>query len=94
MTWDDGSIGEQAVHEREQLEAEIRDIVHDARLLVLVASDLREGSPDAIVRGITALPLEMDDEERATILLAFLETARRELDEMIASLTMGEQESS
>lgn len=87
--WDDGSIGDAAVHEREQREAEIRDIVHEARLLILIASPLAEGKPDAVVRGIAALPLEMSDDERAEVMLAFLTIARAEINEMIDKLTGG-----
>lgn len=87
--WDDGAIGDAAVHEREQLEAEIRDIVKECRLLFLIAAPLAEGHPDAVVRGIAALPVNMGDEERAKVMLTFLTTARGELDEMIDTLTGG-----
>lgn len=84
--WHDIVEGPAVVAERDQFEAELRDVISDARLLFVVAAPNRPGGPEIIVRGLYALPSVVGSSERLEDAMSFLAIARLELERMIGDL--------
>jgi hypothetical protein len=88
--WRDTVEGPAAVAERDQFEAELADLIREAKLLFVVAAPLRGGDgPEVSVRALYALSDEIDSVWRREATRAFLLVARDELDRALGELEEG-----
>lgn len=81
--WRDIAAGPAVVAERDQFEAELRDVVSESQLLFCVAAG---DSFDVCVRGLYALGDDIPDDERTDAIASFLLLARGELERMLDDL--------
>lgn len=84
--WRDVVSGPAAIAERDQFEAEVADVVREAKLLFVASAPLRKDRPEIIVRGLLSLSDELGSSVRASAAVAFLEIARDEIGRMIGDL--------